>query len=88
MLVASSIAQLAKHLPSAGSIYTYQAEAIHPSIGFLVGWGYSLVEALIGHLATTRTWFAMSRIGVIPAPLARTLPGGSPRTWAWPSSSW
>jgi amino acid transporter len=48
LLVASSIGQLARHLPSAGSVYTYPAEAIHPSIGFLVGWGYALVEALIG----------------------------------------
>ncbi len=48
LLVASSIGQLAKHLPSAGSIYTYPAEALHPWLGFLVGWGYSLVEALIG----------------------------------------
>jgi amino acid transporter len=48
LLVASSIGQLAKHLPSAGSIYTYPAEAIHPGLGFLVGWGYSLVEALLG----------------------------------------
>jgi len=37
-----------KHLPSAGGIYTYPAEAIHPALGFLVGWGYALVEALIG----------------------------------------
>ncbi len=48
LLVATSIGQLAKHLPSAGSIYTYPAEAIHPALGFLVGWGYSLVEALLG----------------------------------------
>src|SRR5260370_42639369 len=48
MLVATSIGQLAKHLPSAGSIYTYPAEAIHPALGFLVGWGYALVQALIG----------------------------------------
>jgi amino acid transporter len=48
LLVASSIGQLAKHLPSAGSIYTYPAEAIHPALGFLVGWGYALVEALLG----------------------------------------
>src|SRR6185437_1865301 len=52
LLVASSIGQLAKHLPSAGSVYTYPAEAIHPAIGFLVGWGYALVEALIGPLTT------------------------------------
>jgi amino acid transporter len=50
LLVASSIGQLAKHLPSAGSIYTYPAEAIHPAVGLLVGWGYALVEALIGPL--------------------------------------
>ncbi len=48
LLVATSIGQLAKHLPSAGSIYTYPAEAIHPALGFLVGWGYALIEALIG----------------------------------------
>ena len=48
LLVASSIGQLSKHLPSAGSIYTYPADAIHPALGFLVGWGYALVEALIG----------------------------------------
>src|SRR5215472_6208106 len=48
LLVASSIGQLARHLPSAGSIFTYPAEAIHPALGFLVGWGYALVEALIG----------------------------------------
>jgi len=39
LLVATSIGQLAKHLPSAGSIYTYPAEAIHPALGFLVGLG-------------------------------------------------
>jgi amino acid transporter len=48
LLVASSIGQLAKHLPSAGSIYTYPAVGIHPSLGFLVGWGYALIEMLIG----------------------------------------
>jgi amino acid transporter len=48
LLVASSIGQLARHLPSAGSIYTYPAAGIHPSLGFLVGWGYSLIEMLLG----------------------------------------
>src|ERR1700683_3247232 len=52
LLVASSIGQLAKHLPSAGSIFTYPAEAIHPALGFLVGWGYALVEALLGPITT------------------------------------
>ena len=48
--VAVSIGQLAQHLPSAGSIYTYPAQAIHPWIGFLSGWGYAMIEAIIGPL--------------------------------------
>lgn len=45
LATAVSIGQLAKHLPSAGSIYTYPARALHPSVGFLVGWGYVLASA-------------------------------------------
>ena len=45
LTVAISIGQLAKHFPSAGSIYTYPSRALHPTIGFLVGWGYALAAA-------------------------------------------
>ena len=48
LTVAISIGQLAKHLPSAGSIYTYPARALHPTVGFLVGWGYALAAATWG----------------------------------------
>jgi amino acid transporter len=47
LLVAISIGQLAKHLPSAGGFYTYTARGLHPAIGFLVAWGYAFVEPLI-----------------------------------------
>jgi amino acid transporter len=47
LLVAISIGQLAKHLPSAGGFYTYTARGIHPSVGFLVAWGYAFVEPLV-----------------------------------------
>ncbi len=50
LLVASSIGQLAKHLPSAGSFYTYTSRGLHPAIGFLVAWGYALVEPLVAPL--------------------------------------
>jgi amino acid transporter len=61
LLVAISIGQLAKHLPSAGSFYTYTSRGIHRSIGFLVAWGYAVVEPLVapllylifGHLVAT-----------------------------------
>src|SRR5262245_31990591 len=45
LTVAVAVGQLAKHLPSAGSIYTYPARALHPTVGFLVGWGYALASA-------------------------------------------
>ncbi|MGQ0668521.1 MAG: APC family permease [Actinomycetota bacterium] len=47
MFVAISIGQLAKHLPSAGSFYTYVSRGLHPWVGFLVAWGYAFVEPLI-----------------------------------------
>src|SRR6266498_1413635 len=40
LLVAVSIGQLAKHLPSAGGFYTYVSRGLHPSLGFLVAFGY------------------------------------------------
>jgi amino acid transporter len=48
LFVASSIGQLAKHLPSAGGFATYTSRGLHPSIGFLVAWLYSLAEANVG----------------------------------------
>jgi amino acid transporter len=61
LLVAISIGELARYLPSAGSFYTYTARGIHPAIGFLVAWGYAFVEPLVapllylifGHLVAT-----------------------------------
>jgi amino acid transporter len=50
MFVAISIGQLAKHLPSAGAFYTYTAKGLHPAIGFLVAWGYAIVEPLVAPL--------------------------------------
>ena len=50
LMVAISIGQLAKHLPSAGSFYTYVSQGLHPSIGFLVGWIYAFIEPLVAPL--------------------------------------
>jgi Amino acid permease len=48
LFVASSIGQLAKHLPSAGGFATYASRGLHPSVGFMVAWLYSLAEANVG----------------------------------------
>ena len=41
-LTAISLSQLVKHMPTAGSFYTYTSQALHPSAGFLLGWLYAL----------------------------------------------
>ena len=38
LTVAISISQLARHLPSAGGLYTYAARGLHPAVGFFVAW--------------------------------------------------
>ena len=50
LLVAVSIGQLARRLPSAGGFYTYASRGLHPAVGFLVGWGYAFVEPLVAPL--------------------------------------
>ena len=76
LLVAISIGQLAKHLPSAGGFYTYTARGIHPSIGFLVAWGYAFVEPLVAP--------ALFLIfGQVVAGMLQTEFGWSFSTWWW-----
>src|SRR4029077_13839000 len=49
MLAAVSIGQLSKHMPTAGSCYTYVSNGLHPAVDFLVGWGFLLgILAFIG----------------------------------------
>lgn len=47
LLVAISLAQLGRHLPSAGGFYTYVSVTVGPSYGFMVGWLYSWFVAII-----------------------------------------
>src|SRR6266540_1953539 len=62
LFVALSIGQLAKHLPSAGSFYTYASKSLHPSVGFLVGWGYAFVEPLVAPLLFLNLGFAAADV--------------------------
>jgi len=50
LLVAISIGQLARHLPSAGGLYTYSARGLHPTAGFFVAWGFMLAEPIVAPL--------------------------------------
>ncbi|HZU14401.1 MAG TPA: APC family permease [Chloroflexota bacterium] len=50
LFVASSIGQLAQHLPSAGGLYTYNANGLGPIAGFLVAWGFMMSEPIVAPL--------------------------------------
>src|ERR1700756_4448327 len=43
LFCAWSIGLLAREMPAAGSLATYAARGIHPSVGFLVAWAYVLI---------------------------------------------
>lgn len=50
LMVAISIGQLARHLPSAGGLYTYSARGLHPTVGYFVAWGFMLAEPIVAPL--------------------------------------
>jgi amino acid transporter len=50
VLVAISIGQLARHLPSAGGLYSYSARALHPFVGYFVAWAFLLAEPIVAPL--------------------------------------
>ena len=50
VLVAVSIGQLAKEMPSAGGLYVYVARALGPPAGAFVGWCYLLFQPLVAPL--------------------------------------
>jgi amino acid transporter len=57
LFTASCVADLARELPAAGSVATYAARGLHPAVGFLVGWGYMFVEALVPPLLLLQLGF-------------------------------
>jgi amino acid transporter len=57
LFCAVSIAELAKHMPAAGSLATYAARGLHPSLGFLVAWAYVLAGLLISPLVLLQLGF-------------------------------
>jgi amino acid transporter len=69
LLIANSVGQLAKQMPSAGGLYTYTSRSLGPKVGFLVGWAFLLAEPLVAPLlylvfaATTADVF-QNRLGI------------------------
>jgi amino acid transporter len=57
LFCAWSIGLLAAEMPAAGSLATYAARGIHPSVGFLVAWAYVLCGWLIPPLVLLQLGF-------------------------------
>src|SRR4051795_7413062 len=57
LLTAFAIGELARHIPAAGSLGTYAAKGLHPSLGFLVAWAYLGIGLLIPPLALLQLGF-------------------------------
>src|SRR5215475_13216789 len=79
LFCASSIGLLAREMPSAGSLATYAARGLHPSVGFLVAWGYVLVGFLIPPLVLLQLGFTTA------ATLNAEISGYPANLW-WPWS--
>lgn len=60
LFTAVAIGELARHIPSAGSVATYTAQGLHPGVGFLVGWGYLFVELLVPPLLFLQLGFTVA----------------------------
>src|SRR5215212_7820165 len=69
LLIANSVGQLAKQMPSAGGLYTYTSRALGSKVGFLVGWIFLLAEPLVAPLlylvfAATAADAFQNRLGI------------------------
>ena len=74
LFAANSIGQLSKHLPSAGSFYTFVSHGIHPQVGFLVAWGF-LLGVIVGGP------FLALQMGFVVA-------GTLNQEWGWSNDTW
>src|SRR6201994_893050 len=57
LVCAWCIGRLSREMPAAGSLATYAARGLHPSVGFLVAWAYVLVGWLIPPLVLLQLGF-------------------------------
>jgi amino acid transporter len=74
LIAANSIGELAKHLPSAGSFYTFVSHGIHPQAGFLVAWVF-LLGVIVGGP------FLALQMGFVVA-------GTLNQEWGWSNDLW
>jgi amino acid transporter len=53
LILASSVGEMAKHIPSAGGYFTYIGKGLNPKLGFLAAWMYFVYDPIVPVLCTT-----------------------------------
>ena len=53
LILASSVGQMARHIPSAGGYFTYIGRGLNPKLGFLAAWMYFVYDPIVPVLCTT-----------------------------------
>jgi amino acid transporter len=76
LMLAASLTQLAKHLPSAGGYYTYVSRTVGPRAGFMTAWLYFLYDPIQGGMNLA---FAGYFMNVVLGTLY-----GVQAPWLWP----
>jgi len=64
LFTAMSYGRMARAYPSAGSAYTYVGRELHPSLGFLTGWGMAMDYMLNPIICTI--WCSKAALNVFP----------------------
>lgn len=62
LMLAASLTQLAKHLPSAGGYYTYVSRTVGPRAGFMTAWLYFLYDPIQGGMNLAFAGFFMNTV--------------------------
>jgi amino acid transporter len=60
LFTAWSIGQLAKHIPAAGSVATYNAVGLAHWLGFLIGWSYAGIQLIIPPLVMLQLGYTVA----------------------------
>ena len=76
LFTAYSMAELARHLPSAGGMYTYVGRGLGSFFGWLVAWGFALAEPLVMPLLLGGFGFYERLLLLVPRHRLRVRVGG------------
>lgn len=80
LCIGGVVSEFGRHLPSAGSIYTYTTSGLSRMSGFVVGWSYSLTFMILGGAVLAGFGYFAS---ILVQSLAAERSGATAIAWYW-----